>query len=56
MDVIIEISALENPRVPNSIEIGQVFGHFLVGPPPKKSVLVKKWSDQILVPFSYSAH
>ena len=37
MDAIFEISALENPRVPNFVKIGQllVFGHFLRDPPPK---------------------
>ena len=37
MDMIFEISTLENPRIPNFIKIGQllVFGYFLGDPPPK---------------------
>ena len=45
MGAIFEISALENPRVPNFIEIGQTFdfSHFLGDPPPKNlSFLGKK--------------
>ena len=39
MDAIFEISALENPRVPNFIKIGQllVFGHFLGDSASKKT-------------------
>ena len=49
MGAIFEISALENHRVPNFIEIGQtlVFGHFLGDPPPKNlRFLAKKSSEQ----------
>ena len=53
MNAIFEISALENPRVPNFIKIGQllVFGHFLGDPPPKNvSFWWKKNSDQNFEP------
>ena len=49
MGVIFEISALENPRVPNFIKTGQllVFGHFWGDPPPKNlSFLDQKSSNQ----------
>ena len=49
MGAIFEISALENPRVPNFIKIGQtlVFGYFWGDPPPKNpSFLAKKTSEQ----------
>ena len=49
MGAIFEISALENPRVPNFIKIGQTFdfSHFLGDPPPKNlSFLAKKSSEQ----------
>ena len=51
MDTIFEISALENPRVPNFLKIGQllVFGHFLGGLPPKtKFFRTKKIRTKIL--------
>ena len=58
MSAIFEISALENPRVPNFIKIGQTFGfsHFLGDPPPKNlSFLAKKVRSKILMLFLDSA-
>ena len=51
MGAIFEISALENPRVPNFIEIGQdlVFGHFWGDSTPKNISFLEKNRTQIFI-------
>ena len=63
MDTIFEISALENPRVPNFIKIGQllVFGHFFGGPSPTNQSFFgqkssKQYFDSLFVLSTFENH